>query len=163
MIWLNVFNQYRFCNMASSHSHINRTHFKYVHLSHFRMAPCSSVCGLPRILRGTLKDVDLTRDSNEAALYDSKHESTLDQLIGEIRGRLDFIGANWKDIDESSGSEVGRSSPKQTPVRLLDYACGTGCITRVTDQISGPFRVILLMIGQGSSTLYHPLHWYRRF
>ncbi|EAA36317.3 S-adenosyl-L-methionine-dependent methyltransferase [Neurospora crassa] len=57
--------------------------------------------------------------NNEAAAYDAKHAKTLDRIVEEIRARLDFIGVEWVDEDADSGS-----------VRLLDYACGTGVVSR---------------------------------
>ena len=50
--------------------------------------------------------------SQLAAEYDSRFEKTVGRLEKEVRGLVDFIGA----------SEGGR---------LLDYACGTGLLSRV--------------------------------
>ncbi|KAL2150043.1 hypothetical protein VTH82DRAFT_7719 [Thermothelomyces myriococcoides] len=81
--------------------------------------------------------------SKLAAEYDERHKKTLDRLIEEIRSRLDFIGVAWVDDDEdddnSNNSAVGgdtaaranksNGTPNRT-VRLLDYACGTGVVSR---------------------------------
>ena len=67
--------------------------------------------------------------SKEAASYDTKHEKTLDKLIEEIRARLDFLGVDWVDDDESGDDDDGKADKKEVrerSVRLLDYACGTG-------------------------------------
>lgn len=68
--------------------------------------------------------------SKEAASYDSKHGKTLDQIIDEIRARLDFLGVDWVDDDDKDETD-GKGEEKNVPVqkktvRLLDYACGTG-------------------------------------
>ncbi|AEO64986.1 uncharacterized protein THITE_2048153 [Thermothielavioides terrestris NRRL 8126] len=76
--------------------------------------------------------------NKEAATYDSKHEKTLNRLIEEIRARLDFIGADWVDDDESEdddgneddGGKNGQAAQAGKTVRLLDYACGTGVVSR---------------------------------
>lgn len=70
--------------------------------------------------------------NKEAASYDSKHEKTLNKLIEEIRERVDFIGADWVDDgDDSDQVEEKKSGGQQTKtVRLLDYACGTGVVSR---------------------------------
>ncbi|KAL2161134.1 hypothetical protein VTH06DRAFT_8353 [Thermothelomyces fergusii] len=77
-----------------------------------------------------------------AAEYDQRHGKTLDRLIEEIRARLDFLGAAWVDDDEdddtSDGSAVDDSATRanrsdgvsERMVRLLDYACGTGVVSR---------------------------------
>ncbi|KAK0725729.1 S-adenosyl-L-methionine-dependent methyltransferase [Lasiosphaeris hirsuta] len=67
---------------------------------------------------------------NEAASYDARHEKTLNQLVEEIRSRLDFIGVDWVDgSDDDSGEDEDVTKEESAPkreVRLLDYACGTG-------------------------------------
>ncbi|KAK3943976.1 S-adenosyl-L-methionine-dependent methyltransferase [Diplogelasinospora grovesii] len=63
--------------------------------------------------------------NNEAASYDSKHEKTLNQLMEELRSRLDFIGVDWAEEDHDDLETSARR-----PVRLLDYACGTGLVSR---------------------------------
>ncbi|KAK4248721.1 methyltransferase [Corynascus novoguineensis] len=73
-----------------------------------------------------------------AAEYDERHGKTLDRLIEEIRARLNFIGADWVDDDDDdndvddagAGDKQNDGSPVKT-VRLLDYACGTGVVSRV--------------------------------
>lgn len=67
-------------------------------------------------------------------------------IVDEIRSRLDWIGVDWVEEEESSDdedkNEGGTSSskvvddPSQTSnskkeLRVFDYACGTGLITRV--------------------------------
>jgi hypothetical protein len=76
-------------------------------------------------------------NSKEAAHYESKHGGTLDQIVDILRARLDFIGVDWavQDDDddnedkEQSGGDADAADPstkQQRPVKLLDYACGTG-------------------------------------
>ncbi|KAK0723707.1 S-adenosyl-L-methionine-dependent methyltransferase [Apiosordaria backusii] len=69
--------------------------------------------------------------NQQASTYDSKHEKTLDQLIEEIRKRIDFIGVEWADEDSSDEEEGEKAEKKEKrEVRLLDYACGTGLVSR---------------------------------
>ncbi|KAK4174731.1 S-adenosyl-L-methionine-dependent methyltransferase [Triangularia setosa] len=76
--------------------------------------------------------------NQQASSYDSKHEKTLDQLIEEIRKRIDFIGVEWADeesSDDDDGDDDEEGEKKQEKkekreVRLLDYACGTGLVSR---------------------------------
>lgn len=75
--------------------------------------------------------------SKLAAEYDTKYEKTILQLEKEIRKRKDFIGADWvidDDDDDDSESESAAQSTAANgrSVRLLDYACGTGLISRVS-------------------------------
>ncbi|KAK0633727.1 S-adenosyl-L-methionine-dependent methyltransferase [Immersiella caudata] len=70
--------------------------------------------------------------NQEAASYDSKHEKTLAQIVKEIQSRLEFIGVDWVDDDgedDESGDDRKNNIPKKQ-VRLLDYASGTGVISR---------------------------------
>ncbi|KAK3996290.1 S-adenosyl-L-methionine-dependent methyltransferase [Cladorrhinum sp. PSN332] len=75
---------------------------------------------------------ELNRDffNNEAQTYDAKHAKTLDHIIEEVRARLDFIGADWVDEGESDEETDGKESKPKSQVRLLDYACGTGVLSR---------------------------------
>ncbi|KAI1080491.1 S-adenosyl-L-methionine-dependent methyltransferase [Whalleya microplaca] len=76
----------------------------------------------------------------EAAVYDAKHAKVNERLTEKIQSRLDFIGVDWASDDEDDdGSESAdesdeklkksTSKPKRE-VRLLDYACGTGMMSR---------------------------------
>ncbi|RYP55941.1 hypothetical protein DL769_010011 [Monosporascus sp. CRB-8-3] len=73
----------------------------------------------------------------QAATYDSRHEKLLERLTAELRCRLDFIGVDWDDEDEDDDDDVGRDAQSQAgkknkkkQVRMLDYACGTGMMSR---------------------------------
>ncbi|KAI0838068.1 S-adenosyl-L-methionine-dependent methyltransferase [Hypoxylon sp. FL0890] len=74
----------------------------------------------------------------EAATYDSKHGKLNERLTKEIQARLDWIGADWASTDTDSGESENESSPAEVPksaqsrreVRLLDYACGTGMMSK---------------------------------
>jgi len=62
--------------------------------------------------------------SQQAATYDTQHVELLNRLTVTFRDNLDFIGADWKSAngpDKTAGS-----------AKLLDYACGTGMMTRVS-------------------------------
>ncbi|TVY80996.1 putative methyltransferase [Lachnellula suecica] len=68
--------------------------------------------------------------NENAASYNNKFEKTILQIISEIQARRDWIGVDW--VDESSDDEDSNFGIKETPrtVRLLDYACGTGLVSR---------------------------------
>lgn len=70
--------------------------------------------------------------SNEASNYDSKHEQATEEIARRIKAKLDFLGVDWVH-DESSGDEGEADNGKaEKQVRLLDYACGTGSMSRVS-------------------------------
>ncbi|KAI0476435.1 S-adenosyl-L-methionine-dependent methyltransferase [Xylariaceae sp. FL0804] len=77
----------------------------------------------------------------EAARYDQKHQKLNERLTREIQARLDFIGVDWASDDDDDdnnnnnnedGDGLAPAGPRQPrrEVRLLDYACGTGMISR---------------------------------
>ncbi|KAK8102929.1 hypothetical protein PG984_016075 [Apiospora sp. TS-2023a] len=82
--------------------------------------------------------------NNEASNYDSKFQKTIQQLTEAIQERLDFIGVDWvadeddaDAVEDAAAEEVGGRDQGSgtTPslsreVRLLDYACGTGLMSR---------------------------------
>ncbi|KAI9642047.1 hypothetical protein NHQ30_009918 [Ciborinia camelliae] len=59
---------------------------------------------------------------SHASTYDTRFQKTIEQLISIIQEdrTLSFIGANW----------ITDTSTPEHSVKLLDYACGTGLITR---------------------------------
>lgn len=64
--------------------------------------------------------------NQQAATYDTQHVELLNRLTVTFRDNLDFIGADWKSAngpDKTAGS-----------AKLLDYACGTGMMTRTLGQ-----------------------------
>ncbi|KAI1433673.1 S-adenosyl-L-methionine-dependent methyltransferase [Xylaria sp. CBS 124048] len=96
--------------------------------------------------------VDINRSvfNEEAANYDDKHRKLINRLTRELQARLDFIGVDWASDDEEEdehgdedgdgdsdkdsndeGDEKESEPPRKREVRLLDYACGTGVISRV--------------------------------
>lgn len=71
--------------------------------------------------------------SNEAAEYDAKHEKATAEIARRIEARRGFIGVEW--IEDDSSDDEGGSTNDTTPardVRVLDYACGTGSMSRVS-------------------------------
>ncbi|CAJ2503591.1 Uu.00g109850.m01.CDS01 [Anthostomella pinea] len=88
--------------------------------------------------------------NDEATNYDSKHRKLNERLTRELQARLAFIGVDWvsdddegdeSDEDEDEDEKVKesrkrrkkgaeRSDENRREVRLLDYACGTGMISR---------------------------------
>ncbi len=71
--------------------------------------------------------------SEEAATYNVKFQRTIQQIQDEIRERREWIGVEWVSDDEDEGDEVeGEGKKKATrEVRFLDYACGTGLVSKV--------------------------------
>jgi hypothetical protein len=68
--------------------------------------------------------------SEHASSYNSKFSKTLQQFVEEIQARKDWIGVDWVDEDANTESATQSTKPEKS-VRLLDYACGTGLVTRV--------------------------------
>ncbi|RDW92577.1 hypothetical protein BP5796_01971 [Coleophoma crateriformis] len=75
--------------------------------------------------------------NNEAAQYNGKFEKTIQAIMEEIQQRLDWIGVDWaSDTSSSDGessaaaSSAAKPSSEKKTVRLLDYACGTGLVSR---------------------------------
>ncbi|KAF3759937.1 S-adenosyl-L-methionine-dependent methyltransferase [Cryphonectria parasitica EP155] len=69
--------------------------------------------------------------SDEAANYDEKHEKAAAEIARRIGARRGFIGVPWIEDDDSE--EDGKSETDAEParaVRVLDYACGTGAMSR---------------------------------
>ncbi|KAJ0123706.1 methyltransferase-like protein [Diaporthe amygdali] len=64
---------------------------------------------------------------NEAADYDAKHEKTIDEIARRIEARMALIGVEW--IEDDSSDAEGDTAPGRA-VRVLDYACGTGSMSR---------------------------------
>ncbi|RYP06727.1 hypothetical protein DL764_002979 [Monosporascus ibericus] len=89
-------------------------------------------------------DANRSHFDEQAATYDSRHGKLLERLTAELRSRLDFIGVDWDDEDEDKGGNGGNgnsaepkdaqaqaeNNKKKKQVRLLDYACGTGMMSR---------------------------------
>jgi len=71
-------------------------------------------------------------NSEHAKTYNTKFQKTIEQLIAQIQQRREWIGVKWVE-EEESGSSPDRSTERKEgkEVRLLDYACGTGLVTRV--------------------------------
>lgn len=88
------------------------------------------------VIEFNLHEQKLTREhlSNEAADYDAKHEKTTAEIARRLEARRGLIGVEWLEEDDSSGEE-GVSISNAVPgraVRVLDYACGTGSMSRVS-------------------------------
>lgn len=109
--------------------------------------------------------MELTAVSDEAANYDSKHEKSLRQLTEAIHAKLEFIGAEWvdgEDEDDDDGPENEKTDSDPKRLRLLDYACGTGMISRVRFDLSTPKTMsVKLTVRLGLGSLYHPVCWCR--
>ena len=63
-----------------------------------------------------------------------KHLEKIQQIIDEIQKHHEWLGVDWAEESDSE-NEVSSASPKKT-VRLLDYACGTGLVSRVSPSSS---------------------------
>ncbi|KAI0886059.1 S-adenosyl-L-methionine-dependent methyltransferase [Annulohypoxylon maeteangense] len=87
-----------------------------------------------------MAEVNRLHFNEEASTYDTKHGKLNERLTKEIQSRLDWIGVDWAivddddDDDENEGHrkpvEESKSTQDRNEVRLLDYACGTGMMTR---------------------------------
>lgn len=66
--------------------------------------------------------------SEAASTYNTKFSKTIQQIIDEIQARKDWIGVDW--VEDTSEDE-DESIPPEKTVKLLDYACGTGLVSRV--------------------------------
>ncbi|KAJ8131715.1 hypothetical protein O1611_g1909 [Lasiodiplodia mahajangana] len=78
-------------------------------------------------------DINRSIFNEEAASYDDKHRKLNERLTRELQARLDFIGVDWADDDDDDSdgeSGEGDSKKPRREVRLLDYACGTGMMSR---------------------------------
>lgn len=85
----------------------------------------------------------MIHNSNEAEIYDAKHEKTTLEIVRRVQARRDFIGVDWieddSDDDDDDGEDdgeeqqrsMGASKGPSRSVRVLDYACGTGAMSRV--------------------------------
>ena len=82
--------------------------------------------------------------SSVASTYHDGNEKTTNRLIEEIRARRDWLGIDFLDEDEGDeeddeiadaderANEVGGDGTiKRKVVKLLDYACGPGMVSRV--------------------------------
>lgn len=78
------------------------------------------------------KEQNRAHFDTQAASYDTKHEKATEEIARRINTKLDFLRVDWAD-DASSEEGDGRADEKpQRQVRLLDYACGTGSMSRVS-------------------------------
>ncbi|KAI1164904.1 S-adenosyl-L-methionine-dependent methyltransferase [Nemania serpens] len=83
-------------------------------------------------MAGDAAEINRSIFNGEAASYDEKHRKLNDRLTRELQARLDFIGVDWaSDDDDSDEDDEGEAKKKpRREVRLLDYACGTGMMSR---------------------------------
>ena len=79
--------------------------------------------------------------STIASAHSNKNEKTTELLIAEIRARLDWIGVDFRDDKAKDRVEGGEVEEKR--VRLLDYGCGGGMISRVCISVSSPVSMEL--------------------
>ncbi|KAI1803699.1 S-adenosyl-L-methionine-dependent methyltransferase [Daldinia bambusicola] len=81
-----------------------------------------------------MAEVNRLHFNDEASTYDSKHSKLNERLTEEIQARLDWIGVDWASDDDSDDDDDEEVKSKPTrprrEVRLLDYACGTGTMSR---------------------------------
>lgn len=66
--------------------------------------------------------------THDSPLASAKNQNTVEQLITEIRSRLAWIGVDFLD-NPGYQEEGGKVNDKS--VRVLDYGCGSGFISRV--------------------------------
>lgn len=90
-------------------------------------------------------------NSNEASGYDSKHEQATEEIARRIKAKLDFLGVNWVQDDSSEDEDEPKDGKTEKQVRLLDYACGTGSMSRVSllcPGISSPLSSLMERVSQ---------------
>ncbi|KAF4626384.1 hypothetical protein G7Y89_g11772 [Cudoniella acicularis] len=68
--------------------------------------------------------------NENAATYNTRFEKTIQQIIEEIQAKRDWIGVDWVDDESESESSASTTKYPKKTVRLLDYACGTGLVSR---------------------------------
>ncbi|OBT68467.1 hypothetical protein VE03_02901 [Pseudogymnoascus sp. 23342-1-I1] len=78
----------------------------------------------------------------EAPTFDTKHAKTLSDLITSLRASLPFLAPFPTDPSDPS-----------TPFKLLDYACGTGTITKALSEHCS--RVIGIDVSPGMVGVYN--------
>ncbi|KAI1321890.1 S-adenosyl-L-methionine-dependent methyltransferase [Xylariaceae sp. FL0255] len=98
-------------------------------------------------MTGDAADINRTIFNDEAAQYDNKHRKLNERLTHELQARLNWIGVNWvvdegdesddeegseevDNVDESQSQSRELTRPVKREIRLLDYACGTGMMSR---------------------------------
>ncbi|KAI1101438.1 S-adenosyl-L-methionine-dependent methyltransferase [Jackrogersella minutella] len=91
-----------------------------------------------------MAEVNRLHFNEEALTYDSKHGKLNERLTKEIQTRLDWVGVDWVTVDDDDDdddsedenedvdepNEEAESAQPSREVRLLDYACGTGMMSR---------------------------------
>lgn len=67
------------------------------------------------------------KNSKLASGYDALpwQKTMISQLTGELRNRIDWIRSDWPKSTSDDAPEV----------RFLDYACGTGLVSRVSNDM----------------------------
>ncbi|KAI9768939.1 MAG: hypothetical protein M1840_004535 [Geoglossum simile] len=90
-----------------------------------------------QIAMAAISELNRKHFDEHASSYDNKPWQRLlfDHLTQEIRARKDWIGVHWaedpSDDEDSEGKDPKRCPiDRTTSVRLLDYAAGTGMISR---------------------------------
>ncbi|RFU28547.1 hypothetical protein B7463_g7795, partial [Scytalidium lignicola] len=70
--------------------------------------------------------------NNTASTYNTKFSKTILQIIDEIQARRKWIGAGSIDLDSETDDESSApdSTAQKKGLRVLDYACGTGLVSR---------------------------------
>ncbi|KAI9701229.1 MAG: hypothetical protein M1836_001898 [Candelina mexicana] len=88
--------------------------------------------------------MDLAEDNRKhwndtASTYDSKpwQQKIVNQVSSEIRNHLNWIGVDWID-DKTTRSSSGGTLERQ--VRVLDFACGPGTVSRALAPYASEFR-----------------------
>ena len=101
----------------------------------------------------------LTHDSEAARSYDSKpwQQEMLAQVTREILSHLEWIGVDW--VKEQQPENTGKDHPTKT-VRVLDYACGPGTVTRVGTLNAPSDQVSETLTSTGTGTPRHAVPWH---
>ncbi|TVY43336.1 putative methyltransferase [Lachnellula occidentalis] len=75
-------------------------------------------------------EANRTHFNEAASSYNNKFEKTILQIIHEIQDRREWLGVDWVEDASEDESSTSNSKGASRAVRLLDYACGTGSVSR---------------------------------
>lgn len=72
--------------------------------------------------------------SAHASAYDASPwvQKLAEQLTDELHARLGWIGVDWVDEDLNDGKEKMDALRTKREIKMLDYACGPGMMSRVS-------------------------------
>ncbi|KAI9788849.1 MAG: hypothetical protein M1816_006513 [Peltula sp. TS41687] len=77
--------------------------------------------------------------SEHAATYNKHpvHQSLLERLGQEIQARKEWIGVDFLNDDDDDAATTATAPASKKPIRMLDYACGSGTMSMDRFQSNG--------------------------